>query len=517
MTERISPAAGVGFGLMCLGMFMAILDIQVVATSIPTLQHALGIAPDQISWIQTAYLIAEVIAIPLTGVLTRILTMRWLFVVALSVFTVSSAGCAMSNGFPALIAWRVLQGFSGGTLIPSVFAAVFLLFPQRRQALATTVAGVLAVLAPTIGPVVGGWITETYSWRWLFLINVAPGVVAATGAVWLLPRDAPRPGEARTLDLIGLALMALALAAVEIGLKEAPEQGWRSPSVLALAATAIGAGTAFTLRTLGARHPVVRLATFRDRGFAVGCVLSFVLGIGLFGSVYLMPVFLGAVRGYGALRIGEVMLVTGLAQLASAPLAVALERRTGARGLSAAGFALFAAGLAMSVGETPDTGFSQMFWPQVVRGIAIMFCLLPPTRMALGHLPDALVADASGLFNLMRNLGGAIGLALIDTVLYGRGPHHVRTIIDQLQRGDVATARAVGIPLDLYALRGAGPIDPGARAMLQPMIEKLAFVRAANEAWAMMAMLTLAALGTLLLSPGSPASRTRSRNKFDST
>ncbi|HEX2801778.1 MAG TPA: MFS transporter, partial [Phenylobacterium sp.] len=211
MTERISPAAGVGFGLMCLGMFMAILDIQVVATSIPTLQHALGIAPDQISWIQTAYLIAEVIAIPLTGVLTRILTMRWLFVVALSVFTVSSAGCAMSNGFPALIAWRVLQGFSGGTLIPSVFAAVFLLFPQRRQALATTVAGVLAVLAPTIGPVVGGWITETYSWRWLFLINVAPGVVAATGAVWLLPRDAPRPGEARTLDLLGLALMALAL------------------------------------------------------------------------------------------------------------------------------------------------------------------------------------------------------------------------------------------------------------------------------------------------------------------
>ncbi len=164
---------------MCLGMFMAILDIQVVATSLPAIQHALAISPDAMSWIQTAYLIAEIIAIPLTGWLTRVLTLRWLFVAAVGLFTLASIGCAFSGSFAMLIGFRVLQGFAGGTLIPAVFSAVFLLFPLRLHPIATTMAGIMAVLAPTIGPVVGGWITETYSWHWLFLINVIPGIVAA--------------------------------------------------------------------------------------------------------------------------------------------------------------------------------------------------------------------------------------------------------------------------------------------------------------------------------------------------
>jgi MFS transporter, DHA2 family, multidrug resistance protein len=168
--EHDSPVAAlvstsIGFAMMCVGMFMAILDVQVVATSLPTIQSALDIPPDQMSWVQTAYLIAEVIAIPMTGFLTRLLSMCWLFVLSISVFTLASVGCAASDSFPVLIAWRVLQGFSGGTLIPSVFSAVFLLFPVRRQGIATTFAGVLAVLAPTVGPIVGGWNTETYSWR----------------------------------------------------------------------------------------------------------------------------------------------------------------------------------------------------------------------------------------------------------------------------------------------------------------------------------------------------------------
>jgi DHA2 family multidrug resistance protein len=168
--EHNTPVAAlvstsVGFAMMCVGMSMAILDVQVVATSLPTIQSALDIPPNQMSWVQTAYLIAEVVAIPLTGFLTRLLSMCWLFVLSISIFTLASVGCAASDHFPMLIACRVLQGFSGGTSIPSVFSAVFLLFPIRRQGLATTFAGVLAVLAPTVGLIVGGWITETYSWR----------------------------------------------------------------------------------------------------------------------------------------------------------------------------------------------------------------------------------------------------------------------------------------------------------------------------------------------------------------
>jgi DHA2 family multidrug resistance protein len=490
----VTVSTCIGFAMMCIGMFMAILDVQVVATSLPTIQSALAIPPDQMSWVQTAYLIAEVIAIPLTGLLTRVLSMRWLFVLAIAFFTMTSLGCAASGSFAALIAWRVLQGFSGGTLIPAVFSAVFLLFPARRQGLATTFAGVLAVLAPTVGPIVGGWITETYSWHWLFLINIVPGIISAVLAAILLPKSPMRLGEVRTLDILSLTLLAIALAALEIALKEAPLRGWDSGFALGPLALSFASSLGFVRRTLGASRPIVDLSTFADRSFTIGCILSFVLGIGLFGSVYLMPVFLAFVRDHNALEIGKIMLVTGVVQLLIAPIAVALEQRLDARLLTAAGFGLFALGLGLSGLQTPQTDFDAMFWPQVIRGLAIMFCLLPPTRLALGHLDASRVPDASGLFNLMRNLGGTIGLALIDTVIYTRSPVHGAAIMDKLQAGDIATAKFTGIPLDIFAARPAGLLDASTRAMMQPFVEKAALVQAINEAWAMVAMLTVAAL-----------------------
>jgi DHA2 family multidrug resistance protein len=351
---RAAIRTWVGFAMMCIGMFMAILDVQVVATSLPAMQHALAIAPDKMSWVQTAYLIAEVIAISLTGFLTRLLGMRRLFVIATSVFTLASLGCAASNSFEALVSWRVLQGFAGGTLIPAVFSAVFLLFPLKRQGVATMLAGVLAVLAPTVGPVVGGWITETYSWHWLFLINIVPGIISATVAGMVLPGRALQLQEARTLDVPSLTLIALALAALEIALKEAPQRGWTSGLVAGLLILSAASMSGFVRRTLRASHPVVDLSAFADRNFTIGCTLSFVLGIGLFGSVYLMPVFLAFVRDHNALQIGMIMLVTGVAQLSIAPVAVGLEQRLDPRLLSAAGFALFAVGLGLSAFQTPD-------------------------------------------------------------------------------------------------------------------------------------------------------------------
>jgi DHA2 family multidrug resistance protein len=495
--SSVSMRTWLGFSLMGLGMFMAILDIQVVATSLPTIQRALRVRPDQMSWVQTAYLIAEVIAIPLTGFLTRLLTLRWLFVMAVSLFTIASMGCAASGSFQMLIAFRVLQGFSGGTLIPAVFSAVFLLFPPRLQGVATTIAGVLAVLAPTVGPIGGGWITQSSSWHWLFLINVLPGLVAASGAVTLLPREHIDRTVARGFDPVALGLMAMALAALEIGLKEAPGRGWTSPLVIGLMIVSLASVVGFVRRSLSDQKPVVDLTTLRDRNFAIGCCLSFVLGIGLFGSVYMMPVFLALVRGHGPLRIGEIMLVTGAAQLVSAPIAVALERRIDARALTGFGFLLFGTGLGLSAFETEQTDFAQMMWPQILRGSAIMFCLLPPTRLALGRLETARVADASGLFNLMRNLGGAIGLALIDTVIYGRAPTHASNIITQLKAGNIDTARQLGIPLAIFKAHANAPLDARTAAMLQPMVQKLSLVQAINDAWALVAIFTLCAIATV--------------------
>lgn len=503
-TDEPAVATWVGFLLMCLGMFMAILDVQVVATALPTIQHALDISPDAMSWIQTAYLIAEVIAIPLTGLFTRVLTLRWLFAAAVTLFTLASIGCAYSGNFTVLLVFRVAQGFSGGVLIPAVFSAVFLLFPPRLHAIATTVGGVVAVLAPTVGPVVGGWITETWSWPWLFLINVIPGVIAASVAPLLLPRQHTDLGALTKLDGVTLVLLAAALASLEIGLKEAPLRGWLSPICIGLlSASAVGIAI-WVKRTLHAAHPVVQLSTLKRRSFAAGCALSFCLGIGLFGSVYLMPVFLAFVRGRNAFEIGTIMLVTGIAQLVTAPFAAILESRVGARALTAGGFALFALGLGLSALPPRTAGFDEMFWPQVIRGIAIMFCLLPPTRIALGALPLAEVADASGLFNLMRNLGGAIGIALIDTILYGRVAIHAEDFRVRLLAGDVTAAKAIGLSAATFANRPPGPPDDATVAFVRPMVEKASLALCVNEAWAMLACVAIA--GALLV----PFARDRS-------
>jgi MFS transporter, DHA2 family, multidrug resistance protein len=506
--ERVPITTWIGFAAMGLGMFMAILDIQVVATSLPKIREALDIPPEQMSWLQTAYLIAEVISIPLTGWLTRVLTMRGLFVTAIAVFTLASAGCALSSGFASLITWRVVQGFAGGTLIPLVFLAVFRLFPKPFESVATTIAGVLAVLAPTVGPIVGGWITQTYSWHWLFLINVAPGIIACAAGWLFLPREHPNLALARSLDFVSLVCISLSLAALEIGLKEAPQRGWASPVCVSLFGLCLLCGMVFVRRSLRATLPIVSLGTLRDRRFAVGCTLSFLTGIGLYGSVYLMPVFLSFVREHGPLRIGEIMLVTGVTQLVTAPLIVQAERRVDASVLTLLGFAALGIGLGLSAFQTRETDFDAMFWPQVIRGAAIMLCFLPPTRVALGHLPAEQLPDASSLFNLMRNLGGAIGIALIDTVIWSRAPLHADKLLASLHAGDLDVARSIGIP-EVYLSSPPSFADPMVQAFVRPLLERAGLVMAINEAWAMIAALALVGVPLMIVAGLRRASTSR--------
>jgi MFS transporter, DHA2 family, multidrug resistance protein len=500
-----SVANWAGFVAMCIGMFMAILDIQIVATSLPAIQQALGIRPDEMSWVQTSYLIAEIISIPLSGWLTRVLSLRGVFAAMTTLFVIASAGCASSAGFGSLIAWRSVQGFAGGALIPIVFSAGFLLFSGRRQQIATTIAGMLAVLAPTVGPVVGGWITSTWNWQWLFLINVLPGMVAIIIGALCLPRADVTAGDRlaafKSLDVVSLLALAGALATFQIALKDAAKLGWSSAMVLGLLAASAGCAVLFARRNLNRAQPIVDLRALTDWNFTLGCILSFILGLGLYGNVYLMPVFLGYVRQHDAFEIGQVMLVTGAAQLLAAPVVVWLEHRIDARWLSLFGFALFAVGLSMSTGDTPRSDYNGMFWPQIVRGVGIMFCLLPPTRIALGHLPLDRVPDASALFNLMRNLGGAIGLALIDTVMFGRAPGHGAALAAKLMDRDFAAFKFVGLA---RPLRNA-VITPDMQEFARPAVERAALTIAVTEAWMLMAALTaVGVLVALAVRPQTP-------------
>jgi MFS transporter, DHA2 family, multidrug resistance protein len=490
---------------MCLGMFMAILDIQIVASSLPEIQAALGIPSHQLSWIQTAYLIAEVIAIPLTGWLTRLLTLRGMFVSAAAGFTAASVGCALSNGFASLVAFRVIQGFCGGAIIPAVFTSVFVLFPRVRQVRATAIAGVFAVLAPTLGPILGGFITETYSWHWLFLINLGPGifVCALVGAL-------VRAGRAdwtllRSFDFASLALLAACLASLELVLKEAPPRGWGDPLVLVLSAVCLATGAVLIPRNLRRARPLIVLHAFRERAFTVGCLYSFVLGAGLYGSVYLLPIFLGFIRDHTPLEIGTIMLVGGATQLVVAPIAAPMERRVNRRLLTAAGYGVFALGLISNGFATYETDFDGLFWPQVLRGLAVMFCLLPTTSLALEGQPAERIADASGFFNLMRNLGGAIGIALIDTVLELRPMAHATRLVERLQAGDPAAALEVGLPLERFHNVPLGPIDEATRSLVQPLVERAAAVASFNDAYFLLGALFLLSLCLLPLLRPTPA------------
>jgi DHA2 family multidrug resistance protein len=492
--DVVGPATWIGYLALCLGMFMAILDVQIVASSLPDIQFALHIATNHLSWIQTAYLIAEVVAIPLTGWLTRLMSLRGLFVAAITGFTASSVGCAASHHFETLLLFRIIQGFCGGALIPIVFTSVFTMFPERKHVLATTIGGLFAMLAPTVGPVLGGYITENYSWHWLFLINVVPGFAAAAVAACLIRIGKPDWRLLARLDLPALMLIVACLASLELALKQGPRHIWNDSLIVSLVMSCPIAGFFAIRRCLSSPAPIIDVRCFADRNFSIGCFYSFVLGMGLFGSVYITPLYLGFVRQHTPLEIGEIMIVMGAAQLAMAPFAAMAARRFNPLLLTAIGYAVFAAGLVSDGFMTYDTDFDELLWPQILRGAALLFCLLPTTSLALEGQPIARMPNASGLFNLMRNLGGAIGIALIDTVLEQRAPTHAAHLVARLQAGDTAAARIVGIPLSLFKNALLGPIDQATKEMVRPLVNRAALVLSCKEAWLMLGTIFVVAV-----------------------
>ncbi|MBL8792122.1 MAG: multidrug efflux MFS transporter [Rhizobiales bacterium] len=481
-----------GYIALCVGMFMAILDIQVVVTSLKTIEEALNIGADRMSWVQTSYLIAEVIAIPIIGLLMRVFGMKRLFVGALGLFTLASIGCALSIGFWDLMVWRVIQGFAGGVLIPLVFSAIFLLFPRSfEQTLATTAGGFLAVLAPTMGPVTGGWLTEHYSWHWLFLINVVPGLVAVIAGLIALPPGRFNRGLIRTLDWMSLLAFGVSLALLIVGLKEAPSRGWLSPVVMTLFAGSLATLAYSVMR----KDAAIMFHLLKDRALSFGCILSFLLGFILFSSVYILPVFFAFVRGMTPLEIGLITIAMGVMQIVAAPFTVLLDRYFDARVLTAAGFIVFAAGLLMNANLTVSSGEPDVFWAQIMRGAAVALCILPPIRMALALQPIAVVSDASGLFNVVRNIGGAIGIAIMDTVMFTRGPSHADLLMDRIATNPPAAAAQLGIPLDTLP----SPDDAMSIMGIMDLIQNASLTEAINDCWWLLAALSLMALPVLWL------------------
>ncbi len=419
----------IAFAAMALGMFMAVLDIQIVASSLAEIQAGISASSSEIAWVQSAYLIAEIVMIPLSGFLGRLLSTRYLFTIAAGGFTLFSALCATATSIEQMILWRAAQGFIGGAMIPSVFAAAFTMFPKRRQAMVSAMLGLLATLAPTIGPTAGGYLTSLFSWHWLFLVNVGPGLAVTFAAFLLVDFDKPNMKLLKEFDFRGLVTLAIFLASLEYVLEEGARNDWFEDRTILVMTIASGiGGVLFFARALTAEKPIVDLGALTNRNFVAGVLFAFVLGVGLYGLVYLYPVFLASVRGYNSLQIGNTMFVTGAFMMLTAPLAGMLAQRIDPRLMVGAGLALFGLSCFELVPITKDWAFGELFLPQAIRGVALMLAMIPVNILALGTLPADELKNASGLFNLMRNLGGAVGLAIINTMLNKRWDLHLERL-----------------------------------------------------------------------------------------
>jgi DHA2 family multidrug resistance protein len=419
-----------------------------------------------------------------------------------------SIACAMAWSIGSMIVFRCLQGFLGGAMIPTVFATSFKVFPPERRAAVSVMIGLVATMAPTLGPTLGGYITEAASWHWLFLINLLPGALVATGVFALINVDRPDRSLLKGFDFTGLFSMALFLGSLEYVLEEGPRDDWfQDDLIFALAMVSLAGAALFFWRVLTYERPIVDIRAFADRNFALGSLYSFVIGVGLYGSVYLLPLFLARVRGLNSLQIGLIMIVTGSAQFLSAPVAGALSKKLDLRVMLVFGLSLFALGLWLNSFLTAESGFLELFLPQAVRGFALMFCFIPINTLALGTLPPEQLNNASGLYNLMRNLGGAIGLAALNTILTDRLQLHWARLGEAIN-----LARPV-VQARLEHLEGllatALPGDPqhAAIRMLGNLVLREATVLTFNDALLLMAATFIATLVfmPLVRKPAHPA------------
>src|ERR1700681_2228040 len=503
-SERITPRRLIAFLIMVFGMFMSILDIQIVSASLSEIQAGLSASSSEVSWVQTAYLIAEVIAIPLSGFLSRALGTRLLFAISAAGFTLASLACGFTSSIEQMILWRAIQGFLGAGMIPTVFASAYTVFPRSKFYIVGPIIGLVATLAPTIGPTVGGIITDLMSWRWLFFINVIPGIGITIGVLALVDFDEPHFELLDRFDWFGLFAMGGFLGSLEYVLEEGPQYEWlQDTSVAVCAAICFVSAIAFFWRVLTAREPIVDIRAFTNRNFAIGCLLSFCVGVGLYGLTYVYPRYLAEVRGYSALMIGETMFVSGITMFLTAPIVGRLLTKVDMRYIIAIGLIIFAMGSYQMTWITRDYDFYELLIPQILRGVGMMFAMVPTNTIALGTLPPERVKNASGLFNLTRNLGGAVGLAVINQVLNQRTDLHIVRLQERVNWGNATAVET----LNMFTQRLQGVGDSALMAMkqLSQIVHRQAAVMGYGDAFFILTVfyISLSLLVMLLKKPAA--------------
>jgi len=450
-----------------------------------------------VSWVQTAYLMAELVMIPLSAYLAQAMSTRWLFVFSAGMFTFSSLMCGLAWNIETMIFFRALQGFTGGAMVPLVFSVGFTLFTGKQRAMIPAILGTVAVIAPTLGPTAGGLITSLLDWRWLFFVNLLPGVVVTILSAVLIRVDRSDVSLFAKIDWSHFLAMATFLGGLEYVLEEGPRKDWfGDPGIAVVAWLSVVAFVLFLERSFFSANPIVKLSPFRRPTFIFACIFNLVIGFGMYSSIYLVPVYLGRVRGFDSLQIGTTVFVVGIAQILSVVIASRLSQRIDMRWMISAGLILFAWSLWLTSSMTSQWGFWELALPQAVRGLALMLCIVPSVTMALSGFAPAELRYASGLFNLMRNLGGAIGIAVVNTLLQDHTRIAAARLSEAMGRQPQAASEAMAVVAgQMHAIT---PDPAGALQMAQGLFARVLGREAAtiafDDLFRMMAWMFIAAL-----------------------
>lgn len=431
----------VAFAIMCLGCFMASLDVQIVSASTEGVGESLSASVNDMSWVKTSYLIGEIIVIPLAAWTSRVISTRWLLTSAAAGFTLASILCAVAWDIRSMIVFRALQGIFIGVTIPLTFTACLVLFDGRRKAVAASFASIATGLAPTLSSITGAWITDNWSWHWVFYINLVPGTVIAMLAPSLVRIDKPDLTLLKGADYLGMILMAVFLGCLGYVLEQGPRWEWLSDDTIKICTwVAVLAGGGFVIRSLTCARPIVDLRAFANRNYALGCWFAFLTGVGIYGLIYLTPLSPADIPDFIAWQTGGAILCAGPLQLVAIPIYGFLVRRVDLRLLLMIGLACFGLCTWLFIPMMNQWGWEKVAPEWAFRGIAIPFAIASGLPLGLGDLPPDRVKHASGLFALMRSLGGAIGIAGCATILNDRTNLYFLRIVEHLNFSNTALA-----------------------------------------------------------------------------
>jgi MFS transporter, DHA2 family, multidrug resistance protein len=423
--EHVSARTWMAVAAGMLGAFMAVLDIQITNSSLKDILGTLSATQEEGSWISTAYLVAEIIIIPMTALLARVFGMRAYMMGTTALFLVFSTLCGSAWNLPSMIGFRMLQGFTGGALIPMAMTLVMAKLPASKRATGMAIFGLTATLAPSMGPTLGGYLSEIYGWPSIFYINWVPGLLLIAGISYGLDREPVRLDQLLNADWLGIAFMAVGLGSLTVFLEEGNSKDWfDSAFIVTFAALAIIGLLGWVVTSTMRAQPFVNLGLYGQRNFVAATALSACMGMGLYGSSFLLPLYLGQIAGYSPMQIGEVIMWAGLPQLFIMPFVAKLSSKVDNRILCTFGLLLFGGSCLMNAYMDASTGYDQLLISQIVRAAGQPFVMLTLSNFAMNGISPKDTPSASSLINMTRNLGGSIGIALLATALSAREHFH---------------------------------------------------------------------------------------------